>query len=75
METSEETVVGDPMEQDDDTPAAQEATEVEEGSGDESEGLDPDVVKITSGDPRVAARAAAILKMVSSNAFPPYLND
>ncbi|RDX46692.1 hypothetical protein OH76DRAFT_1406776 [Lentinus brumalis] len=61
-QTSEETVVGDQMEEDG-APDADVATDVEDGSGDESEDIDDDVVKITSGDPRVAARAAAILKM------------
>ncbi|KAH9896677.1 hypothetical protein C8Q73DRAFT_789012 [Cubamyces lactineus] len=42
---------------------ADAATDVEEGSDDESEELDGGVIKITSGDPRAAARAAAILKM------------
>ncbi|EIW55932.1 uncharacterized protein TRAVEDRAFT_73651 [Trametes versicolor FP-101664 SS1] len=42
---------------------ADAATEVEDGSSDENEQLDDGVIKITSGDPRVAARAAAILKM------------
>ncbi|KAI0746573.1 hypothetical protein C8Q80DRAFT_780316 [Daedaleopsis nitida] len=64
-ETSEETVVGDPMDEDRGKGHTEEyvATDVDEGSGNESEDLDDDVVKITSGDPRVAARAAAILKM------------
>nr|VWP01881.1 Histone deacetylase 2 [Ganoderma boninense] len=48
----------------DDQPEELVATDVEDGSGDESEELDDGVVKITSDDPRVAARAAAILKMV-----------
>ncbi|KAI0367221.1 hypothetical protein BV20DRAFT_970877 [Pilatotrama ljubarskyi] len=42
---------------------ANAATEVEDGSEDDSEELDDGVIKITSGDPRAAARAAAILKM------------
>ncbi|KAI0330055.1 hypothetical protein GY45DRAFT_1324094 [Cubamyces sp. BRFM 1775] len=42
---------------------ADAATDVEEGSDDDSEELDGGVIKITSGDPRAAARAAAILKM------------
>ncbi|KAI0353411.1 hypothetical protein OH77DRAFT_1427485 [Trametes cingulata] len=42
---------------------ANAATDVEEGSEDDSEELDDGVIKITSGDPRAAARAAAILKM------------
>jgi len=36
----------------------------DDGDGDESEDLDLEVVKITSADPRAAARAAAILKQV-----------
>ena len=48
----------------DDLPAGQVATDVEDDSGDESEDLDDGVVKITSDEPRVAARSAAILKMV-----------
>ncbi|KAI1798379.1 hypothetical protein LXA43DRAFT_1088487 [Ganoderma leucocontextum] len=47
----------------DDQPEEQIATDAEDDSGDESEELDDGVVKITSDDPRVAARAAAILKM------------
>ena len=58
-QNSEETVVGE-----DGAPEGDVATDVESGSGEESDGIDDDVVKITSGDPRVAARAAAILKMV-----------
>ncbi|KAH9855668.1 hypothetical protein C2E23DRAFT_594530 [Lenzites betulinus] len=42
---------------------ANAAADVEDGSGDESEELDDGVIKITSDDPRAAARAAAILKM------------
>ncbi|KAI8986785.1 hypothetical protein BD414DRAFT_461162 [Trametes punicea] len=42
---------------------ADAATEVQDSSDDESEELDDGVIKITSGDPRAAARAAAILKM------------
>ena len=38
---------------------------VEGGSSDEEEDVDEDIVKITSGDPKAAARAAAILRMVS----------
>ena len=40
------------------------ATDVEDDSGDESEELDEGVIKVSSEDPRVAARAVAILKMV-----------
>ncbi|KAI0718343.1 hypothetical protein C8T65DRAFT_725767 [Cerioporus squamosus] len=61
-QTSEETVVGEEM-QEDGAPDGDVATDVEDGSDDESDDIDDDVVKITSGDPRVAARAAAILKM------------
>ncbi|KAG6917768.1 hypothetical protein DXG01_001173 [Tephrocybe rancida] len=45
-------------------PAAQHPTEAEDDAGDDSEDedLDDGVVKITSADPRAAARAAAILK-------------
>ncbi|KAH9941289.1 uncharacterized protein BXZ73DRAFT_88432 [Epithele typhae] len=43
------------------------ATDAEDESGDESGDLDDGVVKITSDDPRVAARAAAILKMHDYN--------
>ncbi|CDO73904.1 hypothetical protein BN946_scf185016.g61 [Trametes cinnabarina] len=50
------------MEVEDDA-QADVATEVAETSEDESEELDDGVIKITSGDPRAAARAAAILKM------------
>ncbi|TBU24311.1 hypothetical protein BD311DRAFT_766713 [Dichomitus squalens] len=46
-----------------DQPAEQVATDIDDDSADESEELDEGVVKITSDDPRVAARAAAILKM------------
>ncbi|KAL7284323.1 hypothetical protein ACG7TL_001609 [Trametes sanguinea] len=59
-EETQETAVE--MEVEDD-PQADAATEVAESSEDESEELDEGVIKITSGDPRAAARAAAILKM------------
>ena len=52
-------------EMEDDEPEEQVVTDVGDDSGDESEELDDGVVKITSDDPRVAARAAAILKMAS----------
>ena len=64
-ETSEETVVGDLMDENGAKDDDYVATDVEDGSGSESEDLDDSVVKITSADPRVAARAAAILKKVS----------
>lgn len=65
METSEETVIGEPTNEDRGKEDGYVTTDVEDGSGSEGEDLDNDVVKITSADPRVAARAAAILKMVS----------
>ncbi|KAI0764832.1 hypothetical protein C8Q74DRAFT_1284238 [Fomes fomentarius] len=63
METSEETVVGESTNEDRGKEDGHVTTDVEDGSGSEGEDLDNDVVKITSADPRVAARAAAILKM------------
>ena len=58
-------------EMEDNEPAGQIATDVEDDSGEESEELDDGVVKITSDDPRVAARAAAILKMVGHSVLCP----
>ncbi|KAI0827017.1 hypothetical protein BC628DRAFT_191476 [Trametes gibbosa] len=61
-ETQETAVAEQDMEVEEEA-EANAATDVEDGSGDESEELDDGVIKITSDDPRAAARAAAILKM------------
>lgn len=45
--------------------SAQVGNEYDDEVSDEGEVLDEDVIRITSNDPRAAARAAAILKMVS----------
>ncbi|KAI0634994.1 hypothetical protein C8Q77DRAFT_1105212 [Trametes polyzona] len=63
-EETQETAVEEEQQMDveEAAPEVDVATTVD-GSEDESEELDDGVIKITSGDPRAAARAAAILKM------------